>query len=360
VLLASLGAARLEVNTSFRSWFDSDAPLIRADRAIRERFTGTSTIRVLVEGAAEGDLLDPRAVAGLADLQRLLAADPAITATLSMADYVQVMNRAMDGGSAGSYRVPDSRDLIAQYLLLFEPDDLSRVVSPDARSAGLYALSRADRVAWVEGLFGRLRQESARVFPPNVRVEVAGGELGQAAAMNATVVRNKLENMLQIGSVIFLLAALVFRSAAVGLLVLAPLVSAALVNLGTMGWMGSWLSFATASYTAMGVSIGADFAIYLLFRLREEARHRPLPEAIAEAMRTSGRAIFFVASAIAAGNATLLVSSFALWRQLGGYVALMMATSCLSTLTLVPALALLTRPRALLAEPTAEADPLRT
>jgi predicted RND superfamily exporter protein len=140
----------------------------------------------------------------------------------------------------------------------------------------------------------------------------------------------------------------VFRSAGVGLLVLAPLLCAALVNLGMMGWMGSWLSFATASYTAMGVSIGADFAIYLLFRLREEARSRPLPEAIAEAMRTSGRAVFFVASAIAAGNATLLASSFALWRQLGGYVALMMATSCLTTLTLVPALALLFAPKALL------------
>ena len=348
VALAALGALRLEVNSSFRSWFDSDAPLIQADRAIRERFTGTSTIRVLVEDDGAGDLLDPRVANGLAGLQRLLAADPAITATLSLADYVQVMNRAMDGGSDASYRIPDDRELIAQYLLLFEPDDLARVISPDARSAGLYALARADGVGWVEDLFGRLRRESARLFPPGVRVEVAGGELGQAAAMNATVVRNKLENMLQIGTVIFLLAALVFRSAAVGLLVLAPLACSALVNLGMMGWLGSWLSFATASYTAMGVSIGADFAIYLLFRLREEARHRPLPEAIAEAMRTSGRAVFFVASAIAAGNATLLVSSFALWRQLGGYVALMMATSCLSTLTIVPALTLLTRPRALL------------
>ena len=62
-------------------------------------------------------------------------------------------------------------------------------------------------------------------------------------------------------------------------------------------------------------------------------------------MRSSGRAIFFVASAIAAGNATLLVSDFALWRQLGGYVSLMMTTSCLATLTVIPALVLIFRPR---------------
>jgi hypothetical protein len=83
-----------------------------------------------------------------------------------------------------------------------------------------------------------------------------------------------------------------------------------------------------------------------LFRLREEVRAgHTLEGAILAAMRSSGRAIFFVASAIAAGNATLLASKFALWRQLGGYVALMMMTSCLATLTVIPALVLIFKPR---------------
>src|SRR5690606_11119070 len=242
----------------------------------------------------------------------------------------------------------DDRALIEQYLLFFEPGDLRRVLSEDRSVAAIHVLSRADRVAWTEALFAKLRATADGRFPDGVRVRVGGGELGQAAALNGSVVRNKIENMGQIGLVIFVLAALVFRSPLVGLLVLAPLSAAVVVNLGVMGWIGSWLSFATASYTAMGVSLGADFAIYLLFRLREEMRARPFREAVAEAMRTSGGAVFFVASAIAAGNATLLASDFALWRQLGGYVALMMATSCLTTLTIVPALVLLVRPRKLI------------
>jgi predicted RND superfamily exporter protein len=348
--VCALGIARIEVNTAFRSWFDADEPVIAADRAIRQHVTGTSTIRILIEGDEPDAMLDPAVVRGIAELQAILAAEPGITATLSLADYVQVMNRAMTGGGADGYRVPDSRPLIAQYLLFFDPDDLRRVLSIDARVSAIHALSRADRVSWVEDLFARLRAVAAERFPPGVRVGVGGGELGQAAALNGSVVRNKIENMVQIGSVIFVLSALVFRSAGVGLLVLAPLACAVLVNLGTMGWLRSDLSFATATYTAMGVSLGADFAIYLLFRLREEARELPFREAIAAAMRTSGRAIFFVASAIAAGNATLLASDFALWRQLGGYVALMMATSCITTLAIVPALALLLRPRALTGE----------
>ena len=56
---------------------------------------------------------------------------------------------------------------------------------------------------WVDQVFARLREVGARAFPPGVRVEVAGGELAQASANNETIVREKLENMLQVSAVIF-------------------------------------------------------------------------------------------------------------------------------------------------------------
>ncbi len=346
VIAASLGILELQVNTSFRSWFLADAPVIVDDNLIRERFTGTSTIRVLVEGDSAEAMLHPRAMQGIAALQQALAEEPYVTATLSAAGFMAMLNRAFHDGDPAEYRVPDSQQLLAQYLLVFGDEDLERVLTPDARAAAVYALSRSDDVGWVEGVFERLRTVAAREFPAGVRVHVAGGELAQALAMNATVVREKLQNILQVGVVIFVLSALVFRSLVAGLLVLAPLACAAAVNLGLMGWSGSWLSFATATYTSMGVSLGADFAIYLLFRLREESRAAAcFGDALRAALLTSGRAVFFVASAIAAGYATLVFSSFVPWRQLGVYVSLMMATSAAATLTLIPALLLVRTPR---------------
>ena len=319
--------------------------MIVADRTIRDRFTGTSTLRLLVTSSQEEGLTDPRAMQGIQALQETFAREPTVTATFSVADHLRQMNRAMHEGDPAAYVLPEDRSLIAQYLLLFEPDDLSRVITPDHRAAAIHALSRDDDCARVEKLLGRVQQVAAQVMPAGVTVHLAGGELAQAVANNQGVVREKLQNMLQVGVVVFLLSALVFRSLFAGLLVLAPLLCAVLVNLGTMGWVGTDLSFATASYTSMGVSIGADFAIYLLFRLREEMRSQALEPALQSVFATSGQAIFFVASAIAVGYATLLVSDFALWRQLGAYVALMMVTSALSTLSLLPALVMLFKPR---------------
>src|SRR5262249_38704972 len=131
VLVAACGIARLHVNSSFRSWFGPDAPVIVADRMIRTRFTGTSTIRLLVEADVPEGLLDPRVMAGMDELQRMLAAEPDVTATLSVVDFVKVMNRALHDGAPDALRVPESRNLIAQYLLLYGPADLARVVSAD-------------------------------------------------------------------------------------------------------------------------------------------------------------------------------------------------------------------------------------
>ncbi len=366
VLVVSSGIALVRVNTAFRSWFSADAPVIVADRAIRARFTGTSTMRVRIATGEPEGLLDPRVLRGIDALERTFAAEGDVTATLSVTDYLRRMNRALNDDPASNQiprpptvtgRLPDDRALAAQYLLLFGSDDLARVITPDHSTGAIHALARSDDVAWVSGLFARLRQVARDTMPPGVTVEVGGGELAQALANNESTVHDKIENMIQVSGVIFLLSSLVFQSAVAGLLILAPLLCAVLVNIGVMGWVGSNLSFATASYTSMGVSLGADFAIYLLFRLREELSVQPMREALRETMRTSGRAIFFVASAIAAGYATLLVSDFVLWRQLGAYVALIMATSALATLTVLPALVLIVRPRFLREkEPVPRAD----
>jgi uncharacterized protein len=346
VVAVSSGISLLRVDTAFRSWFDSNSEAIVADRAIRERFVGTSTIRLLIESDIPQGLHDPKAMRAIADIQRSLDADPLVSATLSVADFIRATNEAMTGAERGSRgNIPDDADLIAQYLLVLGTDSLSSLISADGRSAVIHCLAKTDSVEWAEALLVRASKAGDESLPVHAKLKLAGGELPQAIANNETVVREKLRNMAQVAAVIFVLSSLVLRSWVGGLIVLAPLVCAAAVNLGIMGWAGSRLSFATATYTSMGVSLGADFAIYLLFRIKEELARSSLEDGVTESLRTAGQAVVFVATAIAAGYATLLLSDFALWRDLGAYVGLMMLVSAVCTITLVPALVLLLRPR---------------
>jgi outer membrane lipoprotein-sorting protein len=104
--------------------------------------------------------------------------------------------------------------------------------------------------------------------------------------------------------------------------------------------------------SAMAFGIGADYAIYLLFRMREEFAHGvPAEEAARSALLTAGKAVLFVASAVAGGYATLLASwgfNFHIWMAL--LISTAMVVSAIATLTLIPALALALRPRFIFGE----------
>jgi len=113
----------------------------------------------------------------------------------------------------------------------------------------------------------------------------------------------------------------------------------------------------TSMISAMAVGIGADYAVYFLFRLREElAGGADLDEALGRTLRTSGKAVLFVSSAIAVGYATLCLSGFGLHVQLGSLVALAMIVSSASALILLPAIVARFRPRFLWSGAVAAAE----
>jgi predicted RND superfamily exporter protein len=351
VAVAGVGVLQLDVDNSFRSWFAATTQVRQDDALLNDKLPGTASLRVLIEGEEPGVLQDPEVLKAVSDLEAVMEHDKEIGGVTSIADHVKRMHQAANDGDPAFYAVPDNRRLIAQYLLLYGmaagPDGLSAFVDADYQRAVIRALSKTDSAAFSRALLSRLQIYAAQRFHGlPVRVEIAGGTLGVQTAMNDIVVRDKIVNTLQVGGIIFLLSAVVLRSLLGGLFVLLPLALAVVVNLGIMGWSHTWLDMTTAAISAMGISIGADFAIYLIFRVREEAAGgASLDRAVRAGLRTSGKAIFFVSSAVALGYMVLPFAGFSIWTRLGVLTAVMVSMSALATLTVIPSLALLGRPR---------------
>src|SRR5262245_19500945 len=274
--LALPGAWRVRVDNSFRGLFPASSALRRDDAAINARFAGTSTLRLLVEGDEDGVLQDPDVLRAMADLQRFLEGFPEVGHTESVVDSLRQMDRVMRGDAADD-GLPATRSPVGQYLLLYSmsgPDDLSSMVDAGYRRGTILAYTKSDETAFAEDLFRRTRAFVAERFHRlPVHIGIAGGSLGAQAAVNAVVVREKIRNVVQVAVIIFLLSALALRSIVGGIFVLVPLAVALGITVGVMGWSGVWLSMSTSAVMAMGVSIGADFAIYLIFRLRRSEEH---------------------------------------------------------------------------------------
>ena len=163
------------------------------------------------------------------------------------------------------------------------------VLSPERTRSGGLCLARSDSVDRVEGVFQELRRVAAERCRRDPRFRYGRGRplvlRPEARLSSAKASRHAPGQHRHLRAVI-----LVFRSVVAGLFVLAPLVCAALVNsLGLMGWFGSSLSFATATY-AWWAFLSVPFCDLSLFRL---ARRGPEGDRSGRpcrrALQTSGR-----------------------------------------------------------------------
>lgn len=350
LLVASVGALRLEAGNSMSAqFFERNAP-VRGFRLADEKLAGTRVVQVLVEGKQTEAIQDPRVLSAMASLTEFIERQPVpVGKVVSFAQVLQQMKRVIDG-SAAQAALPSSKEEVAQYLLLYSlsgnEQNLRRMVDADYRNTVLTVYLRTDDYGAIQRLTTAIDGESARLFA-GLPVEVrAGGGMTNAIALNETMVRGKVLNLLQISVLVLVVSAGLFRSLVGGLLVLVPLATSALVNLGLMGWLGIPLSMGTAAISAMAVGVGADYAVYFLSRVREEAERQPdLREATAAALHTSGKAIAYVATAVTGGYLCLCLSLFKVHVLLGSLVALTMVTSSLATLLFLPAVLLRIAPR---------------
>ena len=123
-------------------------------------------------------------------------------------------------------------------------------------------------------------------------------------------------------------SSLLLRSFVGGLLATVPLPLAVAVHFGVMGLIGIPLDSITVTISAMVVGIGADYAMYFLFRTREElSRSADLDTALERALATSGNAVIFVFSAVAVGYVVLCLSGFSVYLWLGSLAGLAMLVS---------------------------------
>lgn len=342
-------ATLVYVDNATSAFLFRSLPALEADRTINRRLAGTNTFQVLIEGEDDA-IKDPGVLAAMQATQRFLEREPQIGKTLSIVDFLVRINAALNPGDAGPSDVPRTSELVAQYLLLYsmsgDPGDFDHYVDYPYRTAVITGYMREESSAYLIDLDRRLRAFVAATFPATVRVSI-GGTVMQPVALNQVIVASKLLNIAQICACVFVVSALLFRSVLAGLLVLVPLVSSVAAIFGVMGLTAIPLQMATATVSALAVGIGADYAIYFLYRLRDANRgSTDLATAMEQAFASAGKAVMFVATAVAGGYAVLMASwGFLIHIWLGALIAMAMVISAASALTVMPALIVLLRPR---------------
>jgi uncharacterized protein len=359
-VLGLAGAFRMQVNNSMDAQFfpgtdlwrrfepgpDKEGSFLDGVHLAAKKTVGAYGLFIRFETPKPEGIKDPDVLRRIERIENFIKArtnEFSVGAVISVVDFIKIMNRAMNDDDPKQAVIPATHDAVAQYLLLYTMSgpggDIERFVDFDYQRSLMRVYLKTDDSQNIVRLIELVRAEIKEAFKGSKTIAEVGGGTAYMIALNETIVRDKILNMIQLASIIFVVTTLFLRSFVGAFLVLVPLLSSVVINFGIMGWFNIWLSMGTATISAIAVGIGADYAIYFIFRTREEY-HRTgnKREAAAVTLTTSGKAIASVATAIAAGFLCVPFTGSKLHFLMGLLVALMMVSSCLGAVALMPAI----------------------
>lgn len=344
--LACVGVAQLRTDTSQIKQFKPGHHLREADRVDNTRFSGATILDIMIDGLDVGAMKDPVTLARIDRLQASMEELDVVGDTFSIVELIRRMNRVMNENRAEAETVPTSRELIAQYLLLYsisgDPGDFDDLVDYDYRYAHVFIFVNDAGTRASSEVVARARQMAAELFPaggdgPQAVVKLAGGSYSNAT-LERYVIESQISTLYVCLPSIFLLSLLMFRSLVLAALAVTPVALSIVTTYGAMRFTSLPIDIATAMLAAMALGIGVDFAIHYLYRYRA-ARHAAADPTAAATItaRTAGRALFYNAIVLIGGFATLLTARLYPQVKLGALVSTTIILCYVATMLLFPA-----------------------
>ncbi|HDP26333.1 MAG TPA: hypothetical protein ENN34_12955 [Deltaproteobacteria bacterium] len=118
IVFALIGLKQIRIDSNELDWFPRDSELYVNSMKLDTHLAGIGNIELVLQGEEEM-LMDPEVLNRIDTLSRNIERLPHIRKVISLADYIKMVNRALNEDDPLAYRVPDTRELIAQEVLLF-------------------------------------------------------------------------------------------------------------------------------------------------------------------------------------------------------------------------------------------------
>jgi len=116
----TLFAPKNQLNDVFVEYFDETVPFRVETDKITENLSGLYLVDYSIDSGEEGGVSNPEFLSQVETFERYLESRPEVQHVSAITETVRRLNRSMHGDDDEFYRLPESRELSAQYLLLYE------------------------------------------------------------------------------------------------------------------------------------------------------------------------------------------------------------------------------------------------
>ncbi len=318
-----------ELNDDFVKYFSEKIEFRRDADFASKNLSGLYLINYSLDSGEEGGVSEPafqQHVENFANWYR--EQEEAIHVNV-ISDTFKRLNRSMHGDDKSFYRLPEQRNLAAQYLLLYEMSlpyglDLNNQINLDKSATRMVVMLHNMTTNTVLALEERAQQWLRDNAPASMQTDGASPTL-----MFSHIGKRNIKSMLVGTTVALVLISVILifalRSVKIGLLSLIPNLIPAALAFGVWGIAVGQVGLALSVVTGMTLGIVVDDTVHFLSKYLRARREKNLSsqDAVRYAFNTVGLALVVTSIVLIAGFTVLTFSAF----QLNANMAFMTAVT---------------------------------
>jgi len=332
-----------ELNDDTVAYFHEDVPFRQAADYTQENLTGFDIIAYSLESGSSNGINDPAYLEKVEAFSQWYLSQPEVVHVSSFTDVIKRLNRNMHNDDPAWYKLPDSRELAAQYILLYEMSlpfglDLNNQINVDKSSLLVRVRIKNQKAQQLINIDERAQQwlinNAPELVAPGASVSIMFANIGQRN------IDSMLTGSLAALILVTLTLIIALRSFKYGLLSLLPNAFPAAMAFGVWGIMDGEVNLAVAVIFAITLGIVVDDTVHFITKyLRGRNLHGYNPkEAIEYAFTVVGKAIITTTIVLAAGFFILAFSSFDVNASMGLMVGITILLALIWDFLFLPSL----------------------
>lgn len=334
IIVLSAGIVRIELDDNFVEYFDHRYEYrVHADFIV-DNLTGLQVIEYSLPSGEEGGISNPSYLAQIDAFAEWYRAQPSVVHVNTLSHTIKRLNMNMHGDDPGYFRIPENRELAAQYLLLYELSlpyglDLNNMIDV-GKSATRFMVTMENQTSM--GLKRMEKTAQAWLAENAPAIATPGSGLAMIfAGLSDRNINSMLGGSILALVLISMILIIALRSLRIGLISLVPNLFPVALAFGLWGYVIKEVGMAIATVVALTLGIVVDDTVHFLSKYLRARRERGLDaeQAVRYAFNTVGTALVITSIVLVLGFAVLGTSGYRPSSHIGW----------LSSITLIFALA---------------------
>ena len=326
-------------------YFDESVKFRSDSDVVLDNF-GVYPIEYSIPAKSEGGISEPEYLQNIEKFIVYLRSVENVEHVYSISDIMKRLNKNMHGDDQSYYRIPEERDLSAQYLLLYELSlpyglDLNDRINIDKSASRVTVTFGRITTAKLKNFLVQTDNWMQENFPNYMQTKPTG-----ASVMFTYITERNISSMIT-GTVIAIFAIalmmiVALRSLKLGLLSLIPNGLPILTTFGAWAILIGDVGFSVATVASISLGIVVDDTVHFLskyVRARED-RQLSVEDSIRYAFDNVGMAIVINTFILAVGFGVLTSSTFKLNVDMGLMTILAIVFALILDFLLLPAILL--------------------